>query len=176
MALGTDGQSRRTKISDFGDDPAEPEKHEARQWDSHGDRRAGSLSPPPPAFLSPGAEAGDITGDILAAGSFPSNSDTVPTAWWVGGLAASWVLCTAILVPLLQLPLYEPLVALLLAGLVALLAVRALGQTDLNPVSGVGKLSQVGACACMPHAGRGSHALMMYAALFCLCVWHPHHS
>jgi hypothetical protein len=26
---------------------------------------------------------------------------------------------------------------------VAVLAVRALGQTDLNPVSGVGKLSQV---------------------------------
>jgi hypothetical protein len=30
------------------------------------------------------------------------------------------------------------------ALLVALLAVRALGQTDLNPVSGVGKISQVG--------------------------------
>jgi len=29
------------------------------------------------------------------------------------------------------------------ALLVALLAVRALGQTDLNPVSGVGKISQV---------------------------------
>lgn len=29
------------------------------------------------------------------------------------------------------------------ALLVAVLAVRALGQTDLNPVSGVGKLSQV---------------------------------
>lgn len=30
-----------------------------------------------------------------------------------------------------------------IALLVALLAVRALGETDLNPVSGVGKLSQV---------------------------------
>lgn len=30
-----------------------------------------------------------------------------------------------------------------MALLVALLAVRALGQTDLNPVSGVGKISQV---------------------------------
>lgn len=31
----------------------------------------------------------------------------------------------------------------LVALLVAVLAVRALGETDLNPVSGVGKLSQV---------------------------------
>ena len=38
---------------------------------------------------------------------------------------------------------YEPLAAVVLALLVAVLAVRALGQTDLNPVSGVGKLSQV---------------------------------
>lgn len=45
--------------------------------------------------------------------------------------------------PLLQLPVYEPAVAVLLALFVAVLAVRALGQTDLNPVSGVGKLSQV---------------------------------
>lgn len=47
------------------------------------------------------------------------------------------------MVPLLGLRLYEPAAAVAVALLVALLAVRALGQTDLNPVSGVGKLSQV---------------------------------
>lgn len=47
------------------------------------------------------------------------------------------------------------------ALLVAVLAVRALGQTDLNPVSGVGKLSQVcsalhrGSPGCIPTAARG---------------------
>ncbi len=46
--------------------------------------------------------------------------------------------------PLLHMRVYEPLAAVVLALLVAVLAVRALGQTDLNPVSGVGKLSQVG--------------------------------
>ena len=66
------------------------------------------------------------------------------TTWWVGGLAASTVLCTAIMAPMLRLRIYEPLAAVALALLVAVLAVRALGQTDLNPVSGVGKLSQVG--------------------------------
>ncbi|EIE19928.1 OPT superfamily oligopeptide transporter [Coccomyxa subellipsoidea C-169] len=67
----------------------------------------------------------------------------IPTSWWVGGLAASTVLCTAVMVPLLGLRLYEPAAAVAVALLVAVLAVRALGQTDLNPVSGVGKLSQV---------------------------------
>ena len=48
-----------------------------------------------------------------------------------------------VMVPLLGLRLYEPAAAVAVALLVAVLAVRALGQTDLNPVSGVGKLSQV---------------------------------
>jgi hypothetical protein len=45
--------------------------------------------------------------------------------------------------PMLRLRIHEPLAAVAVALLVAVLAVRALGQTDLNPVSGVGKLSQV---------------------------------
>ena len=51
--------------------------------------------------------------------------------------------CTGVMTPLLHMRVYEPLAAVVLALLVAVLAVRALGQTDLNPVSGVGKLSQV---------------------------------
>ena len=38
---------------------------------------------------------------------------------------------------------YQPPVAVALTLFVAVLAVRALGMSDLNPVSGVGKLSQV---------------------------------
>ena len=64
-------------------------------------------------------------------------------ARWVAGLVASAAFCTAVLVPMMHMPLYEPLAAVVLALLVAVLAVRALGETDLNPVSGVGKLSQV---------------------------------
>ena len=67
----------------------------------------------------------------------------IPTAWWVIGLGASGLFCTALLTPMLGLPVRDPLAAVGLALLVAVLAVRALGQTDLNPVSGVGKLSQV---------------------------------
>jgi uncharacterized oligopeptide transporter (OPT) family protein len=67
----------------------------------------------------------------------------VPTAWWTCGLALSAALCVAVLSGMLAVPWYQPLIALLLAGPVSLVAVRALGETDLNPVSGVGKLSQL---------------------------------
>lgn len=71
-----------------------------------------------------------------------SADERIPTAWWVGGLILSGAFCTAMLTPMLDLPVIDPLAAVGLALLVAVLAVRALGQTDLNPVSGVGKLSQ----------------------------------
>jgi uncharacterized oligopeptide transporter (OPT) family protein len=41
------------------------------------------------------------------------------------------------------MPHWQVTIAMLLAMLVAVLAVRALGETDLNPVSGIGKLSQL---------------------------------
>ena len=80
---------------------------------------------------------------------FTAQCRAIPASWWAGGLAASAAACTAVLAPMLGLRWYEPLAAVVLALLVAVLAVRALGQTDLNPVSGVGKLSQVcGGAAC----------------------------
>ncbi|KAL1529738.1 hypothetical protein AB1Y20_000674 [Prymnesium parvum] len=45
--------------------------------------------------------------------------------------------------PMFNLPVGQVLLAVCLSCVIAILAVRALGQTDLNPVSAVGKLSQV---------------------------------
>jgi len=70
-------------------------------------------------------------------------SERVPRPWWVFGLIVSTILCIAVLSPIFNMPVYEPLVAVVLAMLVSILAVRALGETDLNPVSGVGKVSQI---------------------------------
>jgi len=71
-------------------------------------------------------------------------SELVPFSWWSSGLAVSCAVCAAISSAVFSLPVYESAIAVVLALLVAILAVRALGETDLNPVSGVGKLSQVG--------------------------------
>jgi hypothetical protein len=91
---------------------------------------------PPPQLAGPGkADADDTASD--------------PWGWmlsvrcWGPGLLLSTAVAIAILAPMMSMPWYEPLVAVIFSLLVALLAVRALGQTDLNPVSGVGKISQV---------------------------------
>lgn len=62
------------------------------------------------------------------------------------GLIGSTLLCIALVrhvfgPAILSVPL--TLLAVLVAMLLSVLAVRALGETDLNPVSGIGKISQV---------------------------------
>lgn len=48
-------------------------------------------------------------------------------------------------------PYYAIVIAILLALLFSILGVRALGETDLNPVSGIGKLSQLIFAAIIPN-------------------------
>jgi len=76
-----------------------------------------------------------------AAEALSRPDDGLPRAVWVSGLAVSTVVCYAGLREYLAPS--ETLVAVACAGVVGALAIRALGQTDLNPVSGVGKIAQV---------------------------------
>eukprot|EP00124_Ichthyophonus_hoferi_P004526 Ihof_evm2s511 gene=Ihof_evmTU2s511 len=69
--------------------------------------------------------------------------ERVPDWWWITGLTGSVFLCILIDAPLFRMPIWQPLVGVLLGCMVSLIAVRALGDTDLNPVSGIGKFSQV---------------------------------
>jgi OPT family oligopeptide transporter len=62
---------------------------------------------------------------------------------WMSGLALSSLVCVVIFSTVFSIPVYEPIVALIVALLVSVISVRSLGQTDFNPVSGVGKLSQL---------------------------------
>lgn len=55
----------------------------------------------------------------------------LPSWIWVGGLVCSGGFCTAVLSPMLNMKVYEPIAAVMLALLIAILAVRALGETDL---------------------------------------------
>lgn len=73
----------------------------------------------------------------------PRGCKKIPVSWWGGGLLCSSALCAAVLIPMFGMAFWEPILAVLLSFVVGVLAVRALGETDLNPVSGVGKLSQI---------------------------------
>lgn len=70
----------------------------------------------------------------------------VPDSWVVIGLGCSAFL-GIILVWLIfganGISPWATAVALVLASILSLLGVRALGETDLNPVSGIGKISQL---------------------------------
>ena len=71
-----------------------------------------------------------------------SAEDRVPRVVWLPGLLLSAALLVAVVSPVMRVPAGEVLVAVLLAMFVAPLAIRALGVSDLNPTSGLGKLSQ----------------------------------
>ncbi|BFZ58325.1 OPT super [Savitreella phatthalungensis] len=73
------------------------------------------------------------------------SSMLVPTRWiWVG-LAGSALLCIFAIVYAFDgvVPVYTIVCSILLALFLSVLGVRALGETDLNPVSGIGKISQL---------------------------------
>ncbi|KAF9932231.1 hypothetical protein FBU30_008653 [Linnemannia zychae] len=69
----------------------------------------------------------------------------VPLKVWVCGLILSTLLCLVLIWVVFHdqhMPVYATLLALILGSLLSVLGVRALGSTDLNPVSGIGKVSQ----------------------------------
>ncbi|RUS23336.1 LOW QUALITY PROTEIN: OPT oligopeptide transporter protein-domain-containing protein [Endogone sp. FLAS-F59071] len=70
----------------------------------------------------------------------------VGTGVTVAGLAVSCVLCITAMTVLFgkeTLPVYATVIAVIVAMLLSVLGVRALGETDLNPASGIAKISQV---------------------------------
>jgi OPT family oligopeptide transporter len=62
----------------------------------------------------------------------------------LAGLAGSSLLCViAVKIVFNGVPIYAIVVAIGIALILSVLGVRALGETDLNPVSGIGKVSQL---------------------------------
>lgn len=71
------------------------------------------------------------------------------------GLVASSVLCVVMVRAVFgpeAMPVGMTLVSIVIAMFLSVLGVRALGETDLNPVSGIGKLSQCITATLMPGA------------------------
>jgi putative OPT family oligopeptide transporter len=96
-------------------------------------------------LLSISREFGAIADNISRkdSGEEATKEQLVPSSWWMSGAFASLVVCAAIISPLFSIPIWQVVLAVSLSCLTAVLAVRALGQTDLNPVTGVAKISQL---------------------------------
>ena len=76
-------------------------------------------------------------------GDFATPSQQVPVVVWGSGLVLSALMCVGLSTWIFDIDVWEPLIAVVASLLVSVIAIRALGQTDLNPVSGVGKLAQL---------------------------------
>lgn len=81
--------------------------------------RSSTPRAPPYAFEEQQKEAQDSLVD--------PRDEAVPAKWWVSGFILSGVMCSVIMVAIFEMPWYEPLVAVVLAVFVAVLAIRALG-------------------------------------------------
>jgi uncharacterized oligopeptide transporter (OPT) family protein len=91
--------------------------------------------------------------------------------WRVAVALAMLAACVGVCAGMLGMGGGEIVVALLLAGLLALASIRTLGETDVNPVSGLGKLTQAVFAAVSPDnvvvnllAGAVSEAIAAQAA------------
>lgn len=96
----------------------------------------------------------DIEEETQKTENLPQN-EQVPSWMMVGGLIASIVLCILTIQIVFGrdiMPVGITCIAILLALFLSILGVRALGETDLNPVSGIGKISQFIFAALMPNA------------------------
>ena len=81
------------------------------------------------------------------------------------GLAASVALCvvTTHIVFGYLVPLYATITAVLMALVLSIMGVRALGETDLNPVSGISKLAQLFFGLIIPQSNKSSVLINLVA-------------
>ncbi|KAL5525508.1 hypothetical protein ACEPAG_6844 [Sanghuangporus baumii] len=112
-------------------------------------KRGGSLrlprTPVTPGF-SAIARSEEECIDIEGSKDIETPDYLVPTNWVVYGLLFSIVLGTMLVWVVFGGEGIKPwasVIGFLMGGLLSLLGVRALGETDLNPVSGLGKISQL---------------------------------
>lgn len=84
----------------------------------------------------------------------------------VSGVIISTIMCVILIVFLFGreiIPIYAIIMALTLAFFLSILAIRALGETDLNPVSGIGKISQMIFAMIIPRTNKSAILINLVA-------------
>lgn len=78
------------------------------------------------------------TGDDPSKGK-----EHIPNSWWMSGLFMGSLLAVIISTTAFGIPWYFTLLAIVLSSVLAIVAVRSTGETDINPVGGMGKVTQL---------------------------------
>jgi len=69
--------------------------------------------------------------------------DPFPIKWWAVGMVFATALTTVFAQVFFGIPAWMGIIAVLLSFLIASISVRATGETDINPVGAMGKITQV---------------------------------
>ena len=70
-------------------------------------------------------------------------SQRIPNAWWLGGLGVATVVTTIAASTIFQIQPHLTLMAIAMSSVLAAIAVRSTGETDINPIGGMGKVTQL---------------------------------
>jgi putative OPT family oligopeptide transporter len=71
------------------------------------------------------------------------HSDKIPNTWWVGGIVVAGLLTVTTGKLVFDVPIWLTVVAIGLSSLLAVIATRSVGETDINPIGGMGKITQL---------------------------------
>lgn len=72
-----------------------------------------------------------------------NTADRIPASWWMGGLAAGSIVTVLISEIVFGIMWPLTLIAIALSAVLAIVAVRSVGETDINPIGGMGKVTQL---------------------------------
>ncbi|MBR9804093.1 OPT family oligopeptide transporter [bacterium] len=71
------------------------------------------------------------------------SNNAIPNSWWIGGLIAGSLLTMLIAHSVFEIPWYLTILAIVLSAILSIVAVRSVGETDINPIGGMGKVTQL---------------------------------
>jgi len=72
-----------------------------------------------------------------------TEDERVPNSWWLGGLLIGATATVLVTWYFFQIPPWMTIIAVVLSAVLAAIAVRSTGETDINPVGGMGKVTQL---------------------------------
>ncbi|KAK9767810.1 hypothetical protein K7432_002091 [Basidiobolus ranarum] len=70
----------------------------------------------------------------------------IPALWWISGLIFSIILTCCVMNFWFHIPVYQSLLAVILAFPLSIIGVQCAGETDINPVSTLAKVVQLAFC------------------------------
>ncbi len=113
----------------------------------------------------------DVRRDLFEDESENDDEEDAPPHQCIGprmvtiGLLASIALCVLTIHFVFGdlVPLYATTIAVLMALVLSIMGVRALGETDLNPVSGISKLAQLFFAFIIPQTHKSSVLINLIA-------------